>query len=113
MKTTLQKLWAPPTCETCPALVKEIPSLCHSCRTSMQRLQSHCDICAVPFESSTGSEHRCAECIRQLPSFDKVTSVFDFSGPIISLLHALKFGRRLELAHFLATESVQEFSKVI
>jgi ComF family protein len=113
MKTTLQKLWSPPTCETCSNLVKAIPSLCESCRQNLKPLKAHCEICALPFESLASSPHRCAECLRKPPSFNKVTSVFEFAGPIIPLLHGFKFGRRMELARLLAIESREKFSEVL
>lgn len=54
-----------------------------------------CTICALPFAAEEASSHRCDECIRQPPTFGKVTAAFEFKGPMLPLWHRVKFGASL------------------
>lgn len=76
-------------------------AFCASCRADLPWLtQSRCPVCALP----TLDSQVCGECLKKPPAFDRTLAVFSYGFPMDSLIHALKYDRRLEIAAALGAE---------
>lgn len=72
-----------------------VATLCHACQAELPRLPTvRCPICADP----AGGGQPCGRCQRQPPGFDTLHAAYHFDYPLSSLIHAFKYGHRLELA---------------
>jgi ComF family protein len=76
-------------------------AFCGGCRADLPWLSSsRCPSCALPVTDSK----ICGECLRAPPAFDRTIAAFAYSFPTDSLIHALKYERRLEVAAALGKE---------
>jgi ComF family protein len=84
--------------------------LCGDCRTSFKiEAAERCSLCGRPLISEQGT---CLDCrnlaeTEKLPSYDKLISIYPYTGHYLKLLGSYKFGKRLSLGRFLA-EKVYE-----
>lgn len=62
-----------------------------------------CPRCALP----TTDSNLCGHCLREPPAFDHTVAIFSYAFPVDSLIQALKYGHRLDLAHALAAPLAQ------
>jgi len=62
-----------------------------------------CSICALP--SPLGAT--CGHCIKTPPHFQHTVAVFSYAFPLDKLIHALKYGERLELVNSFADQLAQ------
>jgi ComF family protein len=73
--------------------------VCQACDTDLPRLGSPlCRQCATPIPDG----QLCGACLGAPPAFDRLVAAFEYGFPIDALIHALKYGRRLAVARFLA-----------
>ncbi len=111
---TLRSFFSPAHCEACQVSVSEDQELCGDCERGLRFLSpSHCEICALPFASEEISSHRCAECLEDPPSFDKVHALYEFTGSLPHLLRAGKFGKKLIIYPMLAQRGLSLFQQVV
>lgn len=97
--TGLLGLLFPSTCVSCRR-VDEI--LCATCRANFVPLEPPlCSLCGQPV---TDEANLCGDCQRREPPYVAGHSVFRFEGTLRAAVHALKFGRRAEVATLLAEE---------
>ncbi|MEN7432430.1 ComF family protein [Chromobacterium sp. TRC.1.1.SA] len=69
--------------------------LCDGCRAMLPRMPAErCPRCAEP----TVGGALCGHCQRQPPAFDALHVPYLFAYPLNGLIHAYKYGRRLQLA---------------
>lgn len=69
--------------------------LCPACQASLPRLPAeHCPRCAEPVTGST----LCGACQHHPPAFDALHVSYRFDYPLDGLIHAFKYGKRLEMA---------------
>lgn len=69
--------------------------LCRRCRDALPRLPpSRCRHCALPLPSG----RVCGRCLRHPPAFDALHVSHVFCHPVAGLIHAFKYGKRLQLA---------------
>jgi len=71
--------------------------LCAGCAADLPRLDEACPLCAGP--SPGGAV--CGGCTTRPPAFDATLAAWRYEFPVDRLVLALKFGRRLALAHAL------------
>jgi ComF family protein len=73
--------------------------LCPPCR---QDLPWHdapsCPVCALP----TSGGETCGACLKRAPAFSRTLAGFDYAFPLDALLHAFKYGSRLDVLDVLA-----------
>jgi ComF family protein len=95
---TVLMQWAlPRRCVLCDAPTRE-ERICPGCEAELPRLPlARCAACAVPLVSGDV----CGSCLREPPSFDRVSAAFAYDFPIDALIHAFKYGRHLSLAPLL------------
>jgi len=110
----LRRCLAPPACELCETLVEAPPDLCPTCSAKLRPLRrEHCLCCALPFAKGSRQGHLCADCLAHPPSYQKASAAFEFAGSAESLLHALKFGRRLPLLPILTERALTSFQEAV
>lgn len=69
--------------------------LCRGCQDSLPRLPAErCPHCAEPVATSS----LCGACQRHPPAFDALHVSYRFDYPLDGLIHAFKYGKRLEMA---------------
>ncbi len=74
-------------------------AVCAACEHDLPRLpEARCPVCA---EASPGAT-TCGACLKSPPHFDAAVAAFRYAFPADRLVHALKYGRRLATAEFLA-----------
>ena len=72
-----------------------INGLCPACRNSLPTLPAaHCPRCAEPVANG----QLCGHCQRHPPAFDALHAPYVFGYPLDGLIHAFKYGKRLEMA---------------
>lgn len=74
-------------------------AVCIACERDLPRLpEARCPVCA----EASPSGAICGACMKSPPHFDATAAAFRYAFPADRLVHALKFGRRLATAEFLA-----------
>lgn len=77
---------------------------CAACDAALPYLTtSRCHACALP----TPSGEICGHCIKTPPHFQHTVAVFGYAFPLDKLVHALKYGERLELINSFADPLAQ------
>lgn len=67
-----------------------------------------CPHCGLPLET-TGDE--CGACIRNPPAFSRTLALFRYEDPVKYLIHALKFNRKLYVAHVLGELMAEHYAQ--
>lgn len=87
----------PQRCVLCDAPAS-VGRFCTGCESDLPLLPCpHCAVCAAPLASGMV----CGACLRAPPAFERVSAVFAYDFPVDALIHAFKYGRRLQLARVL------------
>jgi ComF family protein len=84
--------------------------LCNDCREKFRiEKAERCSLCGRPLISEQGTCLACRDlaAAETLPGYDKLLSLFPYSGLYLKLLSSYKFGKRLSLGRFFA-EKVYE-----
>jgi ComF family protein len=68
---------------------------------------AHCPTCALP----TPSGEVCGQCLGHPPLFTRTTAVFGYAFPLDKLIHAMKYGEQLALAHAFAEKLTHHIDK--
>ncbi len=92
----VQDVLFPARCLACETLLGRyrLPLLCSDCLSRLIPLSSPlCLCCGIPF--AAGENHLCGNCLGGNPPFDLVRSAFSYQEPLVTLIHQVKFGRRL------------------
>jgi len=106
----LRWILSPPVCEICVAEVDQFEKLCGSCELALKPASRQaCAQCAAPFPTHADSAHRCADCLRTPPAFNRVWAAFDWSESISRAVHAAKFGKQSGGVRYLARRSKDLF----
>lgn len=99
----LANLVLPRECPLCGHTLRhgESAALCPGCAADLPQLgETRCPVCAQP--SAGGAV--CGGCLRHAPCFDATVALWPYAYPVSSLIQALKYGGRLDLATPLAQE---------
>lgn len=107
--TRLIDLIYPPRCHACgrflvrgPADDRQSRYICPSCMADFRTLTPpHCDVCARPFHSRSGGNHRCESCLRKRPLFHTIGAPYLYEGSLKTVIHLFKYEGRSGLAAFL------------
>ncbi len=86
-------------CAVCGAPGTDSRDLCAGCFADLPRISVACVQCGLPLASTLGS--RCGQCLAESPSYSTTLAAFAYEDPVRSLLHQLKFQRRLSAARLL------------
>jgi len=68
---------------------------------------AYCPTCALP----TPSGEVCGQCLGHPPLFARTTAVFGYAFPLDKLIHAMKYGEQLALAHAFAEKLAQRVDR--
>ena len=105
-QTTLrsaENLLFPPVCMHCDFTVHKSGLLCPECWSQIDHIEKPlCAVLGIPFSYDLGEGALSAEAIANPPSYDSVRSVVHYNNVAKSLVHALKFSDRIDLAPWLA-----------
>ena len=81
---------------------------CMACDHALPYLDmAHCPTCALP----TPSGEVCGQCLGHPPLFTRTTAVFGYAFPLDKLIHAMKYGEQLALAHAFAEKLTHHIDK--
>lgn len=77
---------------------------CSACDRDLPYLDTPlCPVCALP----TLAGQICGQCLKLPPIFTNTVAVFSYSFPLDKLIHAMKYGEQLALAHAFARKMAQ------
>ena len=96
----------PPACLVCRRSVGSgAPGLCGACWRALRLIERpYCDRLCIPFAQDFGPELLSPEALARPPVYGRARAVARFEdGPARALVHALKYGDRLDLAEPLGT----------
>lgn len=75
------------------------PVLCSDCRTEFCPIESpKCLQCGEMFKSRRGGDHICGECLAQKKHFNCIRSAGEYDGTLMTVIHAFKYNRKIQLA---------------
>jgi len=81
---------------------------CGPCDKALPYLYNlHCPVCAMP----TPAGEICGQCLKHPPLFTNTVAVFGYAFPLDKLIHAMKYGGQLALAHAFAIKLALEIDK--
>ena len=80
------------------AAINRHVELCEQCFSAQPENLNCCNRCALPLVSELEDQPLCGRCIRQLPDYDYVNSLFRYEGDVINLVHQLKFSEKISYA---------------
>ncbi len=105
----------PPSCIACRRAVEAGPGLCAACWRSMRFIERpFCERLGVPFDQDLGPGLLSPEAIAHPPAYGRARAVARFEdGPARQLLHALKYGDRLDLARPLGAWMARAGSEIL
>ena len=93
----------PPVCAGCGVLLGSKASLCPHCWTRLAFIERpYCEVLGTPFSHDLGPGILSADAIASPPPFDRLRSVALYDDLARSLVHALKYRDRTELAPMMA-----------
>ncbi len=96
-------LLLPPRCLACGTITAGPPGLCGACWSGIDFIAPpYCIRLGTPFPHDPGEAAESPAAIAAPPDFDRARAVARHAGPARALIHALKFGDRLETADCLA-----------
>jgi len=83
----------PYRCVVCRLPADRAMDLCADCELSLPWLNHVCDWCQESL-SETATLKLCGACILKPPPFEKLTALFSYDFPLVSLVHGLKFANQ-------------------
>jgi len=93
----LFQLLLPPVCPGCGQDGPGSILLCRVCRQHIEQLpRGRCICCALPFSAAPGA-HRCGDCLKSPPAFDRVFAAGLYRGLLRDLIHRFKYQGDAEL----------------
>jgi ComF family protein len=93
----------PPACILCRRTITDAAfdrnvELCAGCYQKQSLNRTCCQRCALPLADLAGEATLCGRCIRQLPEYHYVKSLFRYEADIVILIHQLKFSAKISYA---------------
>jgi ComF family protein len=89
----------PPLCPACRELVRDSAALCPACWSKLNFItRPYCERLGIPFAYDPGPGILSMEAIANPPAYGRARAVVRFDEVARSLVHALKYGDRLDLA---------------
>ena len=94
----MQSWLLPDVCVLCGTVPVDKAGVCNDCAADLPRPRMACARCGVPLASD---DVVCGRCLNRPPLFDRVCYPFLYDGPVVHLVHALKFNGKLHLSRTL------------
>lgn len=96
MLDTLQAvadIFFPPSCLSCRVSITNSDIFfCETCLSRVQPLKGpYCPGCGKLFDSGSGENHYCSECLKNNWHFSRASAFFLYQEPISGLIHSLKY----------------------
>src|SRR5262245_12261457 len=89
----------PPLCPACRELVRDSAALCPACWSKLNFItRPYCERLGIPFAYDPGPGILSMEAIANPPAYGRARAAVRFDDVARSLVHALKYGDRLDLA---------------
>lgn len=89
----------PPACPACRAPVADADGLCVACWQGLKRIERpYCERLGTPFRRDPGPGALSPDAIANPPPYDRARAVAHLDGTARTLVHALKYRDRTELA---------------
>jgi ComF family protein len=114
IKSLIIEYFFPSGCAVCGSMLLDKEDtwygLCDTCRSKFNiEKTERCSLCGRPLISEQGTCLDCRDLIENgtLPGYDKLISIYPYSGLYLKLLSSYKFGKRLALGRFL-TEKIYQ-----
>lgn len=104
MQTILKKLECllfPYLCVLCWRASDRERDLCSECDENLPRLTTFCQQCADRIHTCPEQAFICGKCLKDSPFYDYTVPLFEYTEPIDTLIHRLKFGKKLLYARLL------------
>lgn len=99
----LLNLLFPPACAACGTRTLRHGALCPQCWRGMRFIERpYCEVLGIPFHKDQGKGALSPQAIAEPPPFDRLRSVALHEGAARSLVHALKYRDRTDLAVMMA-----------
>ena len=96
-------LFFPPVCAGCGVATGSHRALCGACWSSIRFIERpFCAVLGLPFSYDQGEGAVSPEALAHPPDFDRLRSVAAHDGVVRTLVHALKYRDRAELAPMMA-----------
>jgi predicted amidophosphoribosyltransferase len=93
----------PPHCLGCEMPVASAGTLCAQCWGRLRLIERpYCERLGIPFAYDLGAGALSAEAIADPPPFERLRAVAAYDDMARKLVHALKYGDRLDLARWMA-----------
>ena len=94
----------PPTCIACHGATGAPHALCAACWSGIRFIERpYCERLGTPFPVDLGMELHSPAALADPPVFGRARAVAEYDGTASALVHRLKYGDRLELAHALGS----------
>ncbi|MCF6179068.1 MAG: ComF family protein [Geopsychrobacter sp.] len=92
-------LFFPAACPLCLVPLRGASSpFCSACSATISPLPAgHCSCCALPFASTTGSSHLCADCLRRRPVYTTVSAAGLYGGALKIAVQRFKYAGSVDL----------------
>lgn len=101
----------PKSCLHCQEEVEADQFLCQSCLTQLQALDPH-EHCPICFDYIENGRRICPNCLKNPSFLFRFGSVFEHSGPAITLLQKVQEGQLPDLVQGLAAFMLVQFQKL-
>ncbi len=93
----------PSRCILCQQTVHESAinqnvEICIACYQKLPHNDNCCTRCALPVPEDIINNVLCGRCIKQLPHYDYLHSLFRYEDDVINIIHQLKFGEKISYA---------------
>jgi ComF family protein len=89
----------PPLCPSCREPVGDVGGVCAACWSGLSFItRPYCERLGIPFAFDAGPGLLSLEAIADPPAYDRARAVVRYEGVARTLVHALKYGDRLDLA---------------
>jgi ComF family protein len=95
--TALSDVIFPPLCPNCGVPAKQGEhGFCPACLSKIKAVTTPlCLCCGIPFASSAGENHLCADCIASKPPFSRARAIGYFEATLLDAIHRFKYGHHM------------------
>jgi ComF family protein len=94
---SLSDFFFPPQCLLCNTFFTPEKSryFCNKCYDDFSFVKSPvCEKCGLPFQTQTGEDHLCGQCITGKHFFDKARSISTYDGTLRKAFHGFKYNEK-------------------
>lgn len=94
----------PATCISCQTRLFDSDSgVCIDCWKELDFIDNPmCDKCGTPFDFAVKDDTLCAECLSEIPEFEKMRNVFVYNDKSKQMILSLKYGDRTDIVNVLS-----------